>query len=678
MNLSRILSVGLAIVMATAVLPSQLRIRAADDLAAAEEPASTIKKGEIVVEIRSGASIDSVNERNRTSTIVQIYGTNLYRLQIPINKKEKKWRKRLAADPDVLSASLNTLVENPSLFARATASFPDGFATPGLTSAAFDAQQDLFNLLQLEDVGLRSRGAGTVVAIIDTGIDRNHPALAGHMWRNSQEQPDGIDNDGDGLVDDIDGWNFVAGNNDTNEKSGDPITTVAGHGTFIAGLVAMLAPECRLMPVRAFPEDGVSDAFTVASAIKFAADHGADVINLSLGSSVQSELLENAITDARSRGITLVAAVGNDDSESDPQFPSSMVEVMAVAAIQLSGQKASFSNFGKHVDVSAPGVQLISTFPGSRDGEYARWSGTSFAAPLAAAEAALLASVVPRQPDVRRIVEETAAPIDQLNPGLAGKLGKGRIDPLRALQSLNDSPAREPIDVRSQIALSRGPAGGSAFGRASVNVRGDRQEFVVEAHMLGVRSTYRLLVDGKELSSAASASLGSVKFAFGTESGDSPLPPSINPVTRIGQVELRDSLNRIVLQGSFEDGASEPSNGFVESEALLSSPVPGSSAGGSASIRVEALMDGTRREQLSVSAEGLVSGDVYRLIVDGFDAGSMIVRSGFLRVLLTSDGVGGQLLPPNLRPVTRIKHVELRDPRGSVSLQGDFTNVQSR
>jgi subtilisin family serine protease len=351
---------------------------------------------------------------------------------------------------------------------------------------------------------------------------------------------------------------------------------------------------------------------------------------------------------------------------------------MGVAAIQLSGQKASFSNFGKHVDVSAPGVQLISTFPGSRDGEYARWSGTSFAAPLAAAEAALLASVVPRQPDVRRIVEETAKPIDQINPGFAGKLGKGRIDPLRALQSLNNSPARQPIDVHSQILLSRGPAGGSSFGKASVNVRADRQEFVVEAHMLDVRSTYRLLVDGKELSSAVSASLGSVRFVFGTEPGDSPLPPSINPVTRVGQVELRDSLNRVVLQGSFAAGTSDPNDGFVESEALLSSPLPGSSGGGSASIRIEALMDGTRREQLGVSAEGLVSGDVYRLIVDGIDAGSTMVRSGFLRLLFTSDGVGGQLLPPNLRPVTNIRHVELRDSRGNVSLQGDFTNVQSR
>src|SRR6185295_1944891 len=227
-----------------------------------------IRKGEVVIELQPGASIDGVNARYQTSTITQIYGTNFYRLAVPKSKKENKWRKRLAHDSDVLSASLNPLVTSPSLFARATASFPDGFAAPGLSIADFQSQLRLFDFLNLEDVGLRSRGAGTVVAIIDTGVDRAHPALASHLWRNRLEERDGVDNDGDGLVDDVDGWNFADNNNDTNERAGDPDTTVAGHGTFIAGIVAMLAPECRIMPLRAFPPSGVSDAFTVAAAVK--------------------------------------------------------------------------------------------------------------------------------------------------------------------------------------------------------------------------------------------------------------------------------------------------------------------------------------------------------------------------------------------------------------------------
>jgi subtilisin family serine protease len=278
------------------------------------------------------------------------------------------------------------------------------------------------------------------------------------MWVNEHELADGVDNDGNGLIDDIDGWNFVDGNNDTTESRNDPLTTVAGHGTFIAGLVALLAPECRIMPVRTFPVEGVTDAFTVAAAVKYAADHGADVINLSLGSSAPSALLQEALVDARARGIMIVAAVGNDGSETNPQFPSILPEVLAVAAIDVSSHKASFSNFGNHVDVCAPGDRLVSTFPGNREGEYARWSGTSFAAPLAAAEAALVLSADRHQPDVKQVIEDTAVGIDHLNPGLAAKLGKGRIDPLRALQSLNTAASPRPTsDVHSQIELTRAP-----------------------------------------------------------------------------------------------------------------------------------------------------------------------------------------------------------------------------
>src|SRR5262249_21482117 len=145
--------------------------------------------------------------------------------------------------------------------------------------------------------------------------------------------------------------------------------------------------------------------------------------------------------------------------------------------------KASFSNFGAHVDVCAPGVRLISTFPGRQQGEYARWSGTSFAAPLAAAEAALVVAFDPRQPDVKRVVEDTAsANVYESNPGLAGRLGKGGMAPLAGLQSLNATDGARPFsDVHSKIDLPRGPAGENAFGKASIAVKGAREEFALEA-----------------------------------------------------------------------------------------------------------------------------------------------------------------------------------------------------
>ena len=429
------------------------------------------------------------------------------------------------------------------------------------------------------------------------------------------------------------------------------------------------------MPVRAFPASGVSDAFTVAAAVKYAADHGAEVINLSLGAPQPSDLLLDAILDARKRGITVVAAVGNDGTETSPQFPSSSEEVMAVAAIELTGHKASFSNFGSHVDVCAPGVRLISTFPGNREGDYARWSGTSFAAPLAAAEAALVIAADPRQPDVKKVVEDAAVNIDEFNPGLSGKLGHGRIDPLAALKSLNASIAsRETSDDHSQIDLSRGPAGGSAFGKASMTVKGPRQEFAVQAHMLGARTTYRLVVDGSVIAADASASLGSLSFVFVAEPGRALLPPVLDPVSKIRHVELRDSLNRVVLQGDFSADKDRPLAGFLEKEARLTSTNVLPQAAGNSSIRIEALANGTRREQLSMAAEGLVSDAGYRLIVDGLNIGGVFARSGFVRVILTSDGSSGQLLPASLRPVTNIRHIELLDERGLIVLQGSFAS----
>src|SRR5262249_11708915 len=242
----------------------------------------------------------------------------------------------------------------------------------------------------------------------------------------------------------------------------------------------------QIMPVRAFPPNGITDSFTVAAGAKYAADHGARVINLSLGSSEKSELLARAIEDARQRGIVVVAAVGNDGTEATPQFPSTMDDVMGVAAIDLDLHLARFSNFGTHVDVCAPGSKLVGPFPVESKANYARWSGTSFAAPLAAAEAALVLSADPENPDAKRVVEDSAIGINNYNQGLEGKIGKGRINPLGALKSLNDSTlSRIPTDFHSSIVFGRGVAGGDSHGGATATITSGKQEFVVEAYRLG-------------------------------------------------------------------------------------------------------------------------------------------------------------------------------------------------
>src|SRR5438128_4127922 len=150
----------------------------------ADYDAQEFRNGEIIIEIKPGASIDDVNARNHTATLQRIYGTNFYRLHIPPEKSDQKWLMRLGRDQDVLSAALNPLITNPvNVLARSTVGFPDGHARPGRPRTEYMSQPDLFNLLNLSDAQLRSRGEGVVVAVIDTGIDRTHPDLVSHLWK---------------------------------------------------------------------------------------------------------------------------------------------------------------------------------------------------------------------------------------------------------------------------------------------------------------------------------------------------------------------------------------------------------------------------------------------------------------------------------------------------------------
>lgn len=250
-------------------------------------------------------------------------------------------------------------------------------------------------------------GKGTVVAVIDTGVDYTHKDLADNIWVNEGEIPgNGIDDDGNGYVDDVYGVDFVDGDSDPMDEH--------GHGTHVAGIIAMtpgngggvgVAYGAKIMCVRAGQANGSFASTDIAKAIKYAADNGADVINMSFGGTGRSYLVESALQDAFPSCV-LIAAAGNDGLPTNDAFgagylltediyPAGYKYVLGVMATDNNKSLASFSNWdfaegsSCEYEMAAPGVNIYSTLPGNR---YACWSGTSMATPNVAAAAAILRS----------------------------------------------------------------------------------------------------------------------------------------------------------------------------------------------------------------------------------------------------------------------------------------------
>lgn len=211
-----------------------------------------------------------------------------------------------------------------------------------------------------------------LVAVVDSGIDYNHPDLAANIWSNTSETADnGIDDDGNGFIDDIRGWDFVYGDN-------SPMDT-RGHGTHVAGTIGAegnnatggvgVCWQASLMPVRVLDGDGAGTTENLVAGVEYAVANGAKIINLSLGGTGYSSLFNTAIADANAAGVLVVAAAGNDGGDNDlaPIYPASYDQpnIISVAAINQLNSLASFSNYGANsVDVVAPGVDIYSSIPG--------------------------------------------------------------------------------------------------------------------------------------------------------------------------------------------------------------------------------------------------------------------------------------------------------------------------
>jgi len=340
------------------------------------------------------------------------------------------YRLRLPANADVLAAARELEASGTVEYAE-----PDYLAhvltTPN--DPRFGEQWGLPQIGAPSAWDVVTGSADVTIAVVDSGLDTSHPDLAGQLWVNPGEiAGNGVDDDANGRVDDVNGWNIVG----NNAAIGDNF----GHGTQVAGAIAAAANNgqgvaglcwgCRLMVVKV--TDGAAANYSdIAAGILYAAQKGADVINVSLGGASDSTTLRAAVESA-SQTAVVVAGVGNDGAETR-LYPAAYDDfVLAVASTTSADSKAASSNYGAWVDVTAPGQDILTTYSG---GGYGIASGTSLAAAFASGLAGLLRS---QHPDwtaglARAHVVQTAANVDAFNPGLAGKLGSGRISAAAAV-----------------------------------------------------------------------------------------------------------------------------------------------------------------------------------------------------------------------------------------------------
>jgi len=351
----------------------------------------------------------------------------------------------LGTDPDVEFAQPNYIYE--SCAEPNDPEFPDQYA---------------HQLIQMSDAWDISTGShDIVVAVLDTGVDVNHPDLKDNIWVNKGEIPNNeIDDDNNGYIDDVSGWNFEEDNNDV-IPDGYDYYDILGHGTQVSGVIAAVGDNkvgvCGVNwhgSIMALRLSIYVTSAEVASALDYAAANGARVANMSFGSDEfgpeGDPIVKTAIDNAFAQGVLLVASAGNEDS-ARPNYPAAYYNVMAVASTNGEDIKTGHSNFGLWVDITAPGTDIVTT---DLNNEYIATAGTSFSGPYVVAVGALVLAHNPELThiEVRAILENTTDPVyyGELDPDY-GYVGTGRVNAYTALlESDRRHPLGEIVEPRTQ------------------------------------------------------------------------------------------------------------------------------------------------------------------------------------------------------------------------------------
>ena len=439
--------------------------------------------GELIVRLHSDASpaqLDTLSQQLGAVSVSPIFSPatpagqhprlrNIYLVRFPAKWELEPLHRRYARHPAIEAVELNRLSQ------------PCAETVPN--DPVYGEQWNLTLINMPEAWGIEQGNRQVTVAVVDSGIATRHPEFRSQLWRNSGEiSNNGIDDDRNGYVDDINGWDFsdaptLPGSGDWTVRDNEP-EDETGHGTHVSGIIAAganngigiagIAWQCRLMPLRAGFKFGGGEYLQnddLAAAIVYAADNGAQVINMSWGDTVNAFIIKDALEYADARGCALVGAAGNSGTLGS-YYPAALKTVISVAGLGREKQLYSDSNFGATVDIAAPGEEIPST---DLNGGYQNRSGTSMAAAHVSGIAGLVIAANPHY--TNREVQETL--IATAEPLFINVLvGAGLLDAHAALTASTEVIAQiDAHQISPQAAESNnisnieifGSAGGSGF-----------------------------------------------------------------------------------------------------------------------------------------------------------------------------------------------------------------------
>jgi hypothetical protein len=400
-----------------------------------------------------------------------------------------------ASSPTPQPSGSTTPTSPPTPLPSIGSTFPNDpyYTSKGSWNQSFDDMWGLKKINMLDAWKQANSATSVIVADIDTGVDRTHPDLANHLWVNTGEIPDnGIDDDGNGYIDDYYGWDFINNDNDPMDNN--------GHGTHTAGTIAAsvnnnkgvagVGLTAKVMALKTMNTNGTIAA--AVAALRYAADMGAKISSNSWGCQCNSSFLDDAIRYEHDKGMTIVAAAGNNNIDALDFAPASSPDVITVGATDVNDQRSIWwsgyaSDWGEKIDVTAPGTDILSTMWSGDSScagsnlvvgiQYCHLSGTSMATPHVAGLAALLLSKNPAltNEQIRQIIRLAATDLGPI--GKDRDFGFGRIDANKAMQMANTSVltpyisspvSRTAISGTSSVIQVRGIATGPNFASYKV------------------------------------------------------------------------------------------------------------------------------------------------------------------------------------------------------------------